>query len=253
MALSAADMNAFKLIEKEQLTHNTSRFRFELPAGSAKVTVASCIVTMAMLPGEAAPVFRPYTPTSSPDADGYMDLVIKVYEEGKMSKHIDSLAIGDTLMMKGPIPKLPYTAGMVKKIGMIAGGTGITPMLQVIDAIAGNPEDTTEVVLVYASNSEEDIILKDRIDAVVAAKKNITVHYVVGKEGKDTSMIVGHITRELLDKAMPKSDEDCKVLVCGPPGLMNFISGNKVSPMDQGPVVGLLADMGFDASKVVKF
>jgi NAD(P)H-flavin reductase len=61
----------------------------------------------------------------------------------------------------------------------------------------------------------------------------LQVHYVVGKEGKDASLIVGHITRELLDKAMPKSDEDCKVFVCGPPGLCNFVSGNKVSQMDQ--------------------
>ncbi len=51
-----------------------------------------------------------------------------------MSKHIDSLKVGDTLEMKGPIPKYPYSANAKKKIGMVAGGTGITPMLQVRDA-----------------------------------------------------------------------------------------------------------------------
>ena len=33
--------------------------------------------------------------------------------------------------IKGPFPKLPYTANMKKEIGMMCGGTGITPMLQV--------------------------------------------------------------------------------------------------------------------------
>jgi len=33
--------------------------------------------------------------------------------------------------MKGPIPKYPYQPNIKKNIGMIAGGTGLTPMLQV--------------------------------------------------------------------------------------------------------------------------
>jgi cytochrome-b5 reductase len=43
---------------------------------------------------------RPYTPTSSCDAKGYMDLVVKVYPNGKLSKHIGSLEVGDTLDVK---------------------------------------------------------------------------------------------------------------------------------------------------------
>jgi hypothetical protein len=38
---------------------------------------------------------------------------------------------GDTLAMKGPFPKYPYKPNMKTQIGMVAGGSGITPMLQV--------------------------------------------------------------------------------------------------------------------------
>lgn len=38
-------------------------------------------------------VIRPYTPTSLKDAKGYFDLVVKVYEEGKMSKHIGEMKV----------------------------------------------------------------------------------------------------------------------------------------------------------------
>jgi cytochrome-b5 reductase len=87
--------------------------------------------------------------------------------------------------MKGPIPKIAYTPNMKKHLGMIAGGTGLTPMLQVIRAIVENPgitlhwsdfgviislslmtnpfmltADKTEVTLVFANQSERDILLK---------------------------------------------------------------------------------------------
>ena len=38
-------------------------------------------------------VMRPYTPTSPKDAKGYFDLVVKVYEQGKMSKHFGELKV----------------------------------------------------------------------------------------------------------------------------------------------------------------
>ena len=46
--------------------------------------------------------------------------VIKAYPEGKMSRHIHSLAVGDSLEIKGPMSKLPYTPNMKEKIGMVS-------------------------------------------------------------------------------------------------------------------------------------
>ena len=53
-----------------------------------------------------------------------------------------------------------YTPNMVKSFGMIAGGTGIAPMYQIITAILKNPEDKTKIHLVYANVTESDILLK---------------------------------------------------------------------------------------------
>ena len=57
----------------------------------------------------------------------------------------------------------------------IAGGSGLTPMLQVIKEIARNPEDTTEVMFVFANQTVEDIILKKELDELAAKHKNINV------------------------------------------------------------------------------
>jgi cytochrome-b5 reductase len=41
------------------------------------------------------------------------------------------LKVGDSIGMRGPKGNFEYKRNMVKSIGMVAGGTGITPMLQV--------------------------------------------------------------------------------------------------------------------------
>ena len=47
---------------------------------------------------------------------------------------------------------------------MIAGGSGITPMFQVCQAILRNPYDSTKIWLVYANATEEDILLREKLD-----------------------------------------------------------------------------------------
>ena len=43
---------------------------------------------------------------------------------------------------------------------MIAGGSGITPMLQVIAAVLDDPDDDTELALLYANHTEGDILVR---------------------------------------------------------------------------------------------
>ena len=112
-------------------------------------------------------VVRPYTPTSSDEDKGYFDLVLKVYKAnvhpkfpdgGKLSQYLDAMKPGDTIDVRGPSGRLQYKRGglfeisvdkktppvtkRAKRIGMIAGGTGITPMYQLIkDICSQNPAE----------------------------------------------------------------------------------------------------------------
>ena len=74
------------------------------------------------------------------------------------------MKVGDSVEFKGPFKKFEYTANMKKYIGMVAGGSGITPMLQLIEKILSNPRDNTEVRLIFANRSPDDVLLKDRLD-----------------------------------------------------------------------------------------
>lgn len=85
-------------------------------------------------------------------------------------------------MVRGPILKLAYKPNEYKQIGMVSGGTGIAPMLQVVDEILADPADKTQVSLIFANVSEADILMKADIDKRVAAHPDkFKVYYVVDK------------------------------------------------------------------------
>lgn len=54
----------------------------------------------------------------------------------------------------------------------ISGGSGITPMLQIVQEVLRNPEDKTEVSLIFANVSDKDILLKQTFDDMAAKHKN---------------------------------------------------------------------------------
>ena len=105
------------LIEKEEISHDTRRFRFGLPTENhiLGLPVGQHIHLSATINEEL--VIRAYTPVTSDDHKGYVDLVVKVYKKdvhpkfplgGKMSQHLDSLNIGDTIAFRGPSGRLQY-------------------------------------------------------------------------------------------------------------------------------------------------
>ena len=60
-------------------------------------------------------VIRAYTPISSDDDIGFVDLLVKVYlpcerfpEGGQMTQHLNNMKIGDTLDFVGPKGRLIY-------------------------------------------------------------------------------------------------------------------------------------------------
>lgn len=258
--LSPAEWRGLKLIHKEKLTGGdrpTHLLRFELPADQKPLPVASCLLTRMPVgkvkeDGTKAFVLRPYTPVSAPDAKT-LDLALKIYPDGKLTPHLANLKPGDVLDFKGPLPKLSLEeASQRKAVGMIAGGTGITPMLQMATELLRTGYKGT-ISLIYCNVSPFDIMLKDRIDALAISQPNFKVHYVVDKADKGWKGGVGYVSSDMLKKCMPAPSDDSLVLVCGPPGMMKSVSGEKVSPKDQGPLSGLLKGLGYTEAQVYKF
>ena len=171
-----------------------------------------------------------------------------------MSKHFDGLKVGDSLECKGPMIKLPYEANKWQAIGMVAGGTGIAPMLQVIEEVLRNPADKTQLSLVFGNVTQEDILLKGRLDALAAKHPGrFKILYCLDSPPKGWKGGAGYVTPAMLKEALPPPGEKHLVLVCGPPGMMAAISGGKAKDYSQGELSGALKQLGYMEKGVFKF
>ena len=189
------------------------------------------------------------------DQRGYLDFIVKQYPNGPMSEHIHSMSPGDSLDIKGPIPKYPWAPNKHNHIALIAGGTGITPMWQLCRAIFKNPEDKTKVTLIFGNVTEEDILLRKEFNDLEKDYPNrFRPFYVLDNPPENWQSGKGFITKDLLKETIPgPKEENIKVFVCGPPGLYKAISGTKKSPAEQGELTGYLKELGYDDSQVYKF
>lgn len=173
-----------------------------------------------------------------------------------MSEHLHSMKPGDTLDMKGPIPKYPWSANKHEHIALLAGGTGITPMWQLARAIFKNPEDKTKVTLVFGNITEDDMLLRKEWEELENTyPQRFRAFYILDKPPEGWQGGKGYVTKELLKTVLPEptEGEKLKIFVCGPPGMYKAISGPKKSPSDQGELGGILADLGYTREQVYKF
>lgn len=218
----------FPLTEKTITSHNVAIYRFGLPRKTdiLGLPIGQHISLAATPKGAEKEVVRSYTPISSDENHGYFDLMIKAYPQGNISAHMATLRIGDTMKVKGPKGAMVYTPNMCRHLGMIAGGTGITPMLQVIRAIVrGRPRnggnDATQVDLIFANVNPDDILLKDDLDKLAKEDDGFRVYYVLNNPPEKWDGGTGFVTGDMIKARLPAPALDMKILICGPPPMVS--------------------------------
>lgn len=192
---------------------------------------------------EGEEVSRKYTPISWIFEEGKFKLLIKVYfkdthpqfpEGGMMSQYLNDLSIGDYINTRGPFGKLTYLGNgnfnllkkfkpptylekNYKKVGMLAGGTGITPFYQILQAAQKN-KDITEFTLIFGNKTTKDILLQKELEEMAKSGAfNFNLHFLIDKEEPEWTGLVGYVTKDMLSKYMPGVSDDTILLICGPP------------------------------------
>lgn len=222
--LSPTEFRKFPLIEKIRVSHNSCIYKFGLPKSTDRLglPIGQHISISAIIDGKE--VVRSYTPISNDDQLGSFDLLIKTYENGNISRYVESKKIGETIDVRGPKGFFTYTPNMRKSLGMVAGGTGIAPMYQVLTAILDDPTDKTKISLVYANVAENDILLKAELEDLEAKHSDqLKIHYVLNNAPENWKGSIGFVTPEIMDAHLPKNHEDTNLLICGPPPMVSAI------------------------------
>jgi len=185
--------------------------------------------------------------------------MVKQYKDSKMGNHLAKLKVGQAVEVKGPYDKFLYKPGAYKRIGMIAGGTGITPMFQLCREALRDAKGQPEMMnLIYCNHRKEDVLLGSELSELMEVHQNFAPYFVLSDPPRDWMGGVGHINKEMIRHFMPPPQKahDSVILVCGPPGFMQAVCGDKdftVSPPSQGQLGGMLKDLGYPQKMVYKF
>lgn len=150
-----------------------------------------------------------------------------------MSGHLNQMKVGDKIKMEGPYGQLNYQGSgnfilkknTIKKtkIGLISGGSGITPCYQIIQA-ASLANDTIDLVLLYTNKNKSDILINEALDDFARVNKNLRIFHTLTRYIADVDFewhgLKGRITPEMLKQCgFPEPSLETLIVYCGPPGM----------------------------------
>jgi len=165
-------------------------------------------------PNEA--VTRPYSFNSAPGAD-VATFLIRNVPGGKMSAYLEAKAkTGDRLVLNGPFGSF-YLRAPRRPILFLAGGTGVGPILSMLEHLAARGANDQPVQLVYGARDDADLVEVKRIEALAARIPKFTYHTSCSGPGS-RHPLTGHVTDHFTAGALNNGDVD--VYLCGPPEMV---------------------------------
>jgi len=175
------------------------------------------------LPDTAEVLLRTYTLSLAP-SDGEYRITVK--KDGKASRHLHSLRVGDLLEARAPAGIFTVDAAQRRPLALLAAGIGITPILAMLRHLVHEGERTRilrPTWLFQSARTLEERPFDAELASLVEAGKG-EVRWVrtlsqpgAAVLGRDYDK-EGRIDIELLKATLPFGDYD--FYLCGPPGFM---------------------------------
>ncbi|GAA5922924.1 cytochrome b5 reductase family protein [Sporobolomyces koalae] len=261
-----------KVIAVEQLTRDTSLLRINVPKSTLPTVLtqdpdAQPILSL-YVKEPTLQIQRAYTPLSAscfnPDGSATLELVVKRYRDGEVSRYLHRLGPGDELSIRAPSVTWYYRPKDWDQVVFIAGGTGVTPAYQLIhDSLESQPSSrpSPTLSLLYASASPAQMFLQPQLDAFLssgARASPLSIRYQVDSNPEGArlapNMHVGKIDRKVLQEVVGTRDPSKKkvIVICGPEGMINALAGPRGRNFSQGRVGGILKELGYSEHEVVK-
>ncbi|GFZ44080.1 hypothetical protein JCM24511_01801 [Saitozyma sp. JCM 24511] len=247
------------------------------------------VIQHVMIKNPDLQIERPYTPVNDVEKDGEMRLVVKRVKGGEVGRLIHSLKPGQDIGVRGPITTFSLIPSAYDRIIMISSGTGIAPFLQLLSKLpaaspspalqspsASSPSPTPSPTPSPSQPSSpptfsslsaspslpptppslhliHSLPAPSRPDWSVSPTLLPRVQDRLGGRLLVTRVPPGPIPRSAVEAAVgAREGEKVLVLVCLPPTLMRPLCGPLTIRLEQGPVTGLLAELGLTNAEVWK-
>ncbi len=170
---------------------------------------------------------HPYSISSAPNGKW---LRITIKDLGTDSSTASQLAIGTRVFAEGPYGAFTGARRAHRKVLLVAGGIGVTPLRALLEELPGRKGD---IGLIYRARNNAELVFRDELDAL-AALRGVSVRYLVGRSGREVPsepLSAGWLRRYAPDI------RERDVYVCGPEPMM-------------ATVIASLRDLGLPASQI---
>ncbi|ELU11925.1 hypothetical protein CAPTEDRAFT_130673, partial [Capitella teleta] len=143
------------------------------------------------------------------------------YNNGAMSRWVSTWQEGDLAEWRGPIGQFDHTPNKFQHLVLVAAGTGIAPMISIIQHVLNNDVDETRVHLVFCCRSSSDVLCRSLIRDFTDYW-NFSVTYFLTQDTQENSsmrqrdkVVYSRLSRELLRRELPENLNQTRVVVCG--------------------------------------
>ncbi|XP_077567976.1 cytochrome b5 reductase 4 isoform X2 [Stigmatopora nigra] len=213
------------LVSKTELNHNTHMFQLQLPSGSAMhVPVGAHVYFKSRI--HDIETVRPYTPVdqglsigpNNSSENNNLSFMIKIYPNGVLTRHLNSLCLGDHISVSGPhgtFSLRPLHGTTV--LYFLAAGTGFTPMSRLIRLALQEITTIRKTLLLFFNRQEADIFCRRELDELTANEERFQVEHILSEPRDSWTGRKGRVDNALIKDFLsrPKGSK-CYVCVCGP-------------------------------------
>ena len=170
---------------------------------------------------------RSYSIASGPNSEGRVELTVERLSNGEVSPYLtQELAVGERLELRGPIGGwFVWRTHQTEPIQLIAGGSGIVPLMAMIRARA-SAGSAAPFRLLYSVREPAAVFYRDELQALTDNDEGVSLTYAYTRAApKDWPQPPGRIDAALIANATLPSNLVPTCYVCGPTSFVESAAG----------------------------
>jgi ferredoxin-NAD(P)+ reductase (naphthalene dioxygenase ferredoxin-specific) len=189
-----------------------------------KRIVLRCSKPLSFSPGQYAMLqftpehIRPYS-MACLDTDGHLEFHVRLVPGGRVTGYIrDQLKVGDSVRVSGPMGTAYLRQKHQGPMLLIAGGTGLAPVLSILrGALAAGMDNPMHVY--FGVRAPADIYCAEQLTAMAASHPNVQVHIIVAMGDRAGTHRRGLVT-DAVAEDLPNLD-GWRAYLCGAPPMVD--------------------------------
>lgn len=161
---------------------------------------------------------------ASVGAGDRVQIAVDRLPDGEVSPFlVDDVMVGDELEVRGPLGAwFVWRPGQTDPVQLIAGGSGIVPLMAMIRARV-RTEDGPLFRLLYSVRTPEDVFFRAELEALPPGVVQVAWRYT-RRAPEGWPGTVGRVTRQVLEgETFPAADSPA-TYVCGPTGFVEAVA-----------------------------